>query len=132
VALHGRSDWTRHFWVSAAIAVLSDKAVSDACGLLKEELDTDGSGFSFADLLVDRAGTAFGVRATRDQTAARTLQERLVGGFPIEDVCPRADHLPEGVSEADLQLQYGGVGGEGYCRMIAEIERRIATCAVYR
>ncbi len=134
VVLHGRSDWTRHFCVSAAIAALSDEAISDACGLLKEELDTDadGSGFSFADLLVDRAGTVFGIRATRDKTAALAMQERLVGGFSIEEVCPPAGDLPEGVSEADLQAQYGGVGGAGYCRIIADIERRIAACAAYR
>jgi hypothetical protein len=102
--------------------------------VLKEELDTaaDGSGFSFADLLVDRAGTMFAVRATRDEAAARTMQEYFRPGFRLEEICPRADGLPEGVSETDLRSRYGGRDGEGYRRLLEEIERRIAACAAYR
>ncbi|MHC4165396.1 MAG: hypothetical protein ACYSWQ_00365 [Planctomycetota bacterium] len=133
VVLRDRSDWARHFCVSAAITVLSQEAVSDAAGLLKEELDADegGSGFSFADLLADRAGTAFAISATRDEAAARSMQDRLAGGFDIEEVFPPVDGLPEGISDAELKSRYGGVGGEGYCRLIDEIKRRISTCAAY-
>jgi hypothetical protein len=134
VALRGRSDWTKHFCVSAVIAILSDEAVSGAAGLLKEELDADtgGSGFSFADLLADRAGTTFAVWATRDETAARAMQNRLAGGFRVDDFFPLAADLPEGIPDAQLQSRYGGVGGEAYRRLIEEIERRIAACAAYR
>ncbi len=64
--LRGRSDWSRHFWVSAALTLLTSNHVSDAAGLLKEELDADvgGSGFSFGDLMADRAGTEFARAAT--------------------------------------------------------------------
>ena len=134
VAIRGRSDWVRHFCVSAAIAILSDETVSDATGLLKEEFDANvgGSGFSFADLLADRAGTTFAISATRDEAAARAMQDRLAGGFRIEEIVPLADDLPEGMSDAELQSSYGGVGGEGYRRLAEEIERRIATCAAYQ
>jgi hypothetical protein len=134
VAVRERSDWVKHFCVSAAIAVLSDEAISDATGLLKEDLDADagGSGFSFADLLADRAGTTFAVSATRDDAAARAMQDRLAHGFRIEEIFPLADDLPEGISDAELQSSYGGVGGEGYHRLIDEIERRIAACAAYQ
>jgi hypothetical protein len=134
VTLRGRSDWTRHFWVSAAIVILSNVAVSDAAGLLKEELDADtgGSGFSFSDLLADRAGTTFAVCATRDETAARAMQDRLAGGFRVEEFFPPADDLPEGLSDAELQRRYGSVGGQAYRRLTAEMERRIAGCAAYR
>jgi hypothetical protein len=134
VTLRGRADWTKHFCVSAVIAILSDAAVSDAAGLLKEELDADigGSGFSFADLLADRAGTVFGLRATRDEVSVRALQDRLAGGFRIEEFFPPAADLPEGIRDAELQSRYGGVGGEGYRRLLEEIERRVAACAAYR
>ena len=134
VALRGRYDWTRHFCVSAALAVLSDEVVSDAAGLLKEELDADigGSGFSFSDLLADRAGTTFATRATIDQAAARAMQERIAGGFRIDDFFPPAADLPEGIPDAELQADYGGVGGQAYQALIEEIERRIAACAAYR
>jgi len=134
VVLRGRSDWAKHFCVSAAITLLSDEVVSDAAGLLKEELDADigGSGFSFPDLLADRAGTTFADWATRDEATARAMQERLARGFRVEEFFPPPADLPEGIPDAELQLRYGGVGGKGYRRLIEEIERRIATCAAYR
>jgi len=134
VTLRGRSDWTKHFCVSAAIAIFSDKVVSNAAGLLKEELDADigGSGFSFSDLLVDRAGTTFAIRATRDEASARAMQNRIFEGFRVEEFFPPAADLPEGIPDAELQSHYGGVGGERYGRLIEEIERRIAACVAYR
>jgi len=133
VVLRGRPDWTKHFCVAAAIALLSDEIVSDAASLLKEELDSDigGSGFSFSDILASRAGTTFALWATRNEEEARAMQDRIVRGFKIDDFFPPAADLPEGITDAELQTQYGGVGGEGYRRVIEEIERRIATCPAY-
>ncbi len=134
VRLRERSDWTKHFCVSAAIALFSNVIVSDAAGLLKEELDAGGggSGFSFADLLADRAGTTFAACATRDQAAALAMQNRLAGGFRVDEFFPPAEDLAEGIPDAELQRQYGGVGGEAYREMVEEIERRVAQCAAYR
>jgi hypothetical protein len=134
VILRGRSDWTKHFCVSAVIAILSDEAVSCAAGLLKEELDADigGSGFSFTDLLADRAGTTFALQATRDEASARAIQNRLASGFRVDEFFPVAADLPEGIPDARFQSEYGGVGGDAYLRVIEEIERRVAACAAYR
>jgi len=134
VTLRGRSDWTRHFCMSAAITLLSEQVLSDAAGLLKEELDSDmgGSGFSFADLLADRAGTTFAIQATRDKAAARAMQDRIVRGFEVEEFFPPAAGLPEGIADAELQLRYRGVEGREYKRLIEEIERRIAACPAYQ
>lgn len=132
ITLRGRSDWARHFLVSAGLAVLSNEAVSDGAGLLKEEIDSaeGGSGFSFADLLADRAGTEFALAATRDPQSARRIQERLAAGFAVEQVFPPADDLPEGISEARLQAEYGGVGGAEYRAILRDIERRLASCSI--
>jgi hypothetical protein len=127
--VRGRSDWTRHFFLSAALTALSVESVSDAAGLFKEELDADGgSGFSFADLLADRAGTCFALAATRDEEGARALQGRLAGGATLEEFLPPAAGLPEGVTDAQLERDYGGVGGEGYRRLAASIESRLPWC----
>jgi hypothetical protein len=132
-ALRGRADWSRHFTVSGALTVVSAVAPSDAAGLLKEELDADGgSGFSFADLLADRAGTTFADVATADEAAAIALQQRLAQGFWVDDFFPPADGLAEGIADAELQARYGGVGGPLYRRETEEIERRLARCAAYR
>ena len=131
--VRGRADWTRHFAVSGALTVLSAVAPSDAAGLLKEELDADGgSGFSFGDLLADRAGTTLAEVATRDETSAAAVQARLAAGVRVEEVFPPADDLPEGIPDAELQARYGGVGGALYARLAGEIERRVSACAVYR
>ena len=134
VTLRGRGDWSRHFWVSAALATLSADLVSDAAGLLKEELDAGegGSGFSFADLLADRAGTEFSNEATRDEASARRIQELLCGEVRIGELFPQASDLPEGIPETQMQSDYGGVGGQRYQEVIQEIERRLAGCRLLR
>jgi hypothetical protein len=118
--------------VSAALTVLSAEAPSDAVGLLKEELDAArGSGFSFGDLLADRAGTTFAAVATRDEASAVAMQERLARGFRGDDFFPEGADLPEDLTDAELQPVYGGVGGAGYQRVVDEIERRVAACPAY-
>ncbi len=132
-SLRGRADWARHFAVSGALTVLSAASPSDAAGLLKEELDADGgSGFSFGDLLADRAGTTFADTATRDDAAAARMQQRLAAGFRVDDFFPPAADLPEGIPDAELQSRYGGVGGSLYRQQTDELERRLALCAAYR
>ena len=128
VRLHGRNDLARHFWVSAAVTVIANPAVSDMLGLLKEELDSGqgGSGFSFVDLMADRAGTRFAEFATADQTSAQLVQQRLT---LVEDVdwklMPEPRVLPEGLSETELVERYGGIGGPGYRALVQQIEARL-------
>jgi hypothetical protein len=130
--LRKRDDWPKHFFVSAALTVIAERNVSDATGLLKEEKDAaGGSGFSFGDLLADRAGTTFAQVATRDEASARALQARLAQGFKVDDFFPKAEDLPEGIQDADFQARYGGTGGAEFRRLSAEIERRIASCPAY-
>jgi hypothetical protein len=127
--LRGRADWGRHFFLSAALAALSAGSVSDAAGLFKEELDADGgSGFSFADLLADRSGACFARLATRDEAAARALQERLAGGARAEEFFPDGSDLPERITDRELERDYGGVGGDGYRRFAEAIESRLPWC----
>jgi len=134
VTLRDRRDWSRHFLVSAALALLSNESLSDEVGLFKEEFDAGegGSGFSFADLLADRAGTLFALAATRDERSARQMQDRMTAQFTIDEVFPPAADLPEGIPDLELQTEYGGVGGEKYNQVLRELERRLATCPALR
>lgn len=127
VTLRGRKDWTRHFWVSAALVLLSNESTSDRIGLMKEQLDSQdgGSGFSFADMLANSAGTRFAIAATRDQSSARAMQARLTRGFDLDAFFPPADGLPEDIPAAEFQSRYGGVGGPGYQAIVDEINRRL-------
>jgi len=106
---------------------LSNEATSDRIGLLKEQLDSQdgGSGFSFADMLANAAGTRFAIAAIRDQSSARSMQARLARGFDLDAFFPPADGLPEDIPAAEFQSRFGRVGGRGYQAMMEEINRRL-------
>jgi hypothetical protein len=128
VTLRGRRDWTRHYIISASLHVLGNKSASLDMGILKEELDADGgSGFSFGDLLADRAGTQFGFQVTESDARARTMQARIASSFPEEDFMPAGSDLPEGISAREFEDKFGGVGGPKYTELVNEIDRRIAS-----
>lgn len=130
--IRGRSDWTRHYILSAALALLSKEHVSNAVGLFKEEYDAGpkGSGFSFGDLLADRAGTSFAMEATRSKASARRVQEMLARPVSIDVLFPPAADLPEGLTEQEFKANYGGVEGRRYREVANEIERRVKSCEI--
>jgi len=131
--LRQREDWTQHFFVSAAIGVLSTRGIGDGVGVFKEELDSDGgSGFSFGDLLADRAGSTLAAVATRDESSARAIQDRLARGYQVDDFMPVGADLPENMQKSEFKARFGGVGGAAYRRVADQIEGRIAGCAAYR
>ena len=134
VTLRGRGDWTKHFLVSAAMALIACEGSSNKIGLLKEILDAEdgGSGFSFGDLVANRAGILLAQAATYNLDSARALQDRLAVEFPIDAVFPEADDLPEKLTAAELQSRFGGVDGVEYLLLLAEIDRRLSECAALR
>ena len=125
ITAHGRADWPRHFWVSAALTLLSDADRSIAVGITKELMDAvpGGSGFSFADLAADAAGNTFALAATQDAASARATQRKIMRGARIEDYLPDLHSLPEGLTRDQLQMEYGGLGGQGTQRVVDEINR---------
>jgi len=134
VTLQGRNDLARHFWVSAALTVLSDGRRSMTVGITKELMDATpgGSGFSFVDLLADRSGTLLAEAATRNAESAQVLQLRIRNGVRIADFCPDIDGLPEGLSRDEFQTEYGGLGGARTQAIVVEIQQRLATCLAFR
>ena len=133
VTLKGRTDSPQHFTVSAALAANAGAPLSDAIGLYREVDDSRrGSGFSFGDIAADRAGTVFGELATRSPDSARRLQLRVAAGVGEADLMPEIADLPEYMPEAEFTRRFGGVGEPAYTRMMQDIERRVAACALYR
>lgn len=130
-SLRGREDWAKHFTVSAALSVLEHPLVSDAAGLMKEQLDAlaaGGTGFSFGDLAADRAGTRFAMAATHSDAGARAMQGRLHAGFVLDDFFPDVTDLAENLTVEEFRRGFGGVGDARYRRLIAEIESRLDRC----
>jgi len=128
--LRERDDWSRHFCLSAALAVLEHPLVSDAGGLMKEQMDalTGGSGFSFGDLAADLAGVRFAGSATHSEAAAKAMQDLLQSGFEVNKFFPPAADLPENLTTEQFRREYGSVGSQRYRQKVHEIENRLMHC----
>ena len=132
VTLRGRKDFSQHFITSAALSMVGGNLISDAIGLFKEVEDSrGGSGFSFADLCADKAGTIFGERATSSRHASE-LQRRLADSLSEGDFMPVASDLPEHMPEAEFQRRFGGLNSPGYRQMVKKIDQRIAALRLYQ
>ena len=129
--LNRHEDWPRHYAVSAALAILKHPLLSDAGGLMKEQLDTltRGSGFSFGDLAADRAGVRFALAATRSETAARAMQTRLHAGFFADDFFPADVHFPENLSIGEFRRSFGIAGSERYQSVVSDIDASLDRCS---
>ncbi len=135
VLLHGRTDLTKHFLVSAATTLFADRAVASALGLAKELRDAeaaDGSGFSFADLAADRAGTRVMEAGTASPARLDALLARLARPLDDGDLAPAVDDLPEGMDAAAFRAAYEDVESEAFRALVAQIDRRTDQCAVLR
>ena len=129
--LRGREDWPRHYALSAALAVLEHPLISDAGGLMKEQLDalTGGSGFSFGDLAADRAGVRFATAATGSKGAAKAIQRRIQNRYSTDDFFPRSIDLPENLTLEQFRHDFGGIGAPRYQAQIDKIEELLNNCA---
>jgi hypothetical protein len=134
ITLRGRGDSPRHFWVSAALVVITDEGRAIAVGVGKELMDSTpgGSGFSFADLAANRAGIQFALAATKDAASAWATQARVLGGLAATDYCPDLTDLPEGLTRDQFQTEYGGLAGAKTRDLMATIEQRTSGLAALR
>ncbi len=130
LSLRGRLDSAQHFVVSAALAAWAGEAVADAIGLAKEMRDArSGSGFSFADLAADRAGTRFGELVAANSPR---LQAALQRPLADSDLAPSLAGLPEGLSAAEFERRFAAPESANYRLVTSEIERRLGEMPLYR
>lgn len=131
ITLRGRRDLPRHFWVSAGLVILTDANRSHTVGIGKEMLDATpgGSGFSFVDMMANRAGIEFASSATRNRASALQIQLQFQGTLTSADFLPDFTDLPEGLDRQEFQSEFGGLGGLKTRQINAEITRRLETAA---
>lgn len=131
--LRGRVDLRQHFTVSAALQVLADAGFSQAIGEFKELLDSGkgGSGFSFADLAADRAGTLFAQRISRDPQQTMALIKRLDRPLREPDLMIPIDQLPEGLTQKQFQQHYRDLDSENYQQIINRIDTELNSLRLY-
>jgi hypothetical protein len=129
----GRHDLVQHYLVSAALTVSAGSGLAGAMGVFKELDDSrGGSGFSFADLLADRAGIRLAGMATGTEFQARLLQQRMSGPLSETDFMPGITDLPEGIMELEFKQRYRDLDSKQYRMVEDEIERRLSRCTIYR
>lgn len=129
--LHGRNDLAQHFSISAAIAAAGGDVLADAIGAMKELDDSrGGSGFSFPDLLADRAGVEISGAALGPD--ARRLQRAMAAATLTDaDYMPAIDRLPEGLMELEFKQRYSDLDDERYKQVKQEIDGRIEQLPIY-
>ena len=129
--LLGRRDLPKHFALSAALAVGGGSGFADAVGVFKELSDAQGgSGFSFPDLLADRAGVVFAEVATGPQ--ALRLQETMSRDSRESRFMPQIDQLPEGLQKQEFKQRYQDLDSATYALVKEEVERRISALPLYQ
>jgi hypothetical protein len=131
LVLRGRNDLVMHFVISAAITATGGGGLADSIGVFKEVDDSrDGSGFSFPDLLADRAGVSFAEVALGDK--AMELQEYMSSRVSEADYMPGLTQLPEGLMELEFKSRYEDLDSATYALVNDEIERRISRSTVHQ
>ena len=133
VTLNNRVDLQKHFIYSVAFQLFSNTAASDTIGELKEFLDSDGgSGFSFADLMADRAGTRLAQLVTSNEKTARKVQLLLKKNTQESDFMPKVKGLPEGISAEKFEKQYVNAHSADYQKMLDFIDNQLASLPLYQ
>jgi hypothetical protein len=126
VQLRGRRDLAQHFMASAAMVVGGGSTLSHMIGLSKELSDANGgSGFSFPDLMANRAGIRFAELATGSAAGAQHVQRLARVGLEQDTIMPGIEGLPEGLQRGALERALGDLGSPDYQRLLAYIDRRI-------
>ncbi|WP_291993365.1 hypothetical protein [Candidatus Accumulibacter sp. ACC003] len=130
LTLHGHYDKAQHFTISAALAAWAGEPAANAIGIYKEIDDSrGGSGFSFADLAADRAGTRFGELIAADSPR---LQAARRSSLADAELAPALGGLPEDLSEATFQRRFGGPDNAAFQELSREIDHRLAALPLYR
>ncbi len=136
VTLVERNDLQQHYIYSIALELLSSVGISQTIGEFKEFSDSKigGSGFSFTDLMADRAGTRLAMLSTQSEGSARRVQayflEHTEQGYAA--IFPPIVGLPEGISDINFKLFYQDVDSPKYKKMLDKIDNRLSLISLYR
>lgn len=132
VTLQGRVDLQKHFVYSIGLQLLSTTYASDAVGEFKEFLDANkgGSGFSFADLMADRAGTRLAIIVAKDDLTAES--QHILATVKDSELLPTISGLKEGLNEKVFNQQYIDIQSSAYKRAIDDIDMRLKALPLYQ
>jgi hypothetical protein len=127
-SIYKRGDLVKHFFVSAHLATVMGGAAARSAGLAKEVLDANGgSGFSFADMLANRAGIIFSEKLL---SGGITL-EQIAASYAGDKFMPDVDGLTEGLQAGQL-ASFLSNPDTGLAHQLQRCEERILALPVYQ
>ncbi len=133
VFAYKRADIPQHFIASALLAIVDSSFLGEQIGIDKELGDAHkGSGFSFIDLMADRAGTRFGQLAIASPQEARELQKIMSSTKDYSAIIPDMLDLPENMDEQTFKLRFDAIGSSAYNQIIQQIDARINDLPLYQ
>ncbi|MGL4422496.1 MAG: hypothetical protein ACRCZF_17650, partial [Gemmataceae bacterium] len=126
--LQKRRDWCQHFVVSCALTEIVGAALAEQAGLAKELSDMKKpSGFSFSDLGADLAG----VQLAKFLAKKPKHLEEWTKRFPLEEIVPKLDDLPDALPEAKFNAKYGSIADERFQEQLEAIRKRVTSQKLY-
>lgn len=134
VSIRGRYDHSLHFLYSAILEQLGRESFGFSIGELKELMDAGqgGSGFSFPDIVADRAGIAFSRRIRESDIIASKVQDLLATSPDTSLFFPFANDFPEGLTQSTFEGVFNNVESQKYKNIIDQIDKRILALPVMK
>jgi hypothetical protein len=123
-----RNDLAKHFFVSVHLTALAGSEAARTAGLAKELRDAqNGSGFSFRDLMADRAGVMFANAVIN----GRLSLDDVAAKFSVEACLPPLDDLREDMDAAAFAESFGGLADPRFLAEVSLIDGRIMGLPAY-
>jgi hypothetical protein len=131
--LRGRQDLKLHFLYSAFLEQLGQVKVANRIGELKELLDTNtnGSGYSFADLAADKAGAMFSKKLGESDEIAIRVIETIANTNDESLFFPFVHDLPEGYKSSKFKQVIGSIDSDIYKKLENKIDLRIRNLVAF-
>lgn len=134
--LAGRPDLPKHLIMSSALAIVFADRFSKAAGEWKELHDSvaeGGTGFSFVDLMADRAGLRLGMATNGDRELLREMQYGLAYAGDERLLPARAlQKYQEGLRDGAFEKGYSGLDDERYRQIVADIDAELDKIPLYK
>lgn len=127
-----RKDWAKHFVYSAVLTTLLGEEITKRIGAVKEIRDFKFSGFSFSDLLADRAGAIFAKQLLSTPENGAILRRKILSGFQVEDFFPNKQDLPDNMKRTEFEEQFKSAESEQYQKIMKEINHQIYQSYAYQ
>ena len=137
--LQGRSDWPKHWSLSAALTVTAGRPLAVAMGEWKELSDSlsgqryfgagDRSGFSLADLGADRAGYLT-ARTLLDPATFGSARARLLIARDQELMPLAFTRLGDGMSNAEFVRHYGATDDPRFTALLDKIDGELEKAGI--